>query len=73
MFCCWDWTACPEEFPPDLGIKALIACDPTLPAPAEMAPAATEFMFGIKAPVPAPIPAAATVWRAAAPIGVIME
>ena len=52
-------------------MKALIAWEPTLPAPAEIAPAATEFMCGISAPVPAPIPAAVMAWSAAAPVGVI--
>jgi len=41
-----------------LSMKALMAWDPTLPAPAAMAPAATGFTPRIRAPVPAPIPAA---------------
>jgi hypothetical protein len=54
-------------------MKALIAWDPTLPAPAEMAPAATGFTPRIMAPVPAPMPAAVTACTAAAPIGVMTD
>ena len=50
-----------------------MACDPTLPAPAEIAPAATGFTPRIMAPVPAPMPAAVTACSVAAPIGVMTE